>query len=72
MCRHLVYLGAPQPLSRLLLEPPHSLVHQSWAPREMRGGGTINADGFGVGWFRPAAPNRSGTGAARRCGAMPR
>jgi glutamine amidotransferase len=53
MCRHLVYLGAPQPLSRLLLEPPHSLVHQSWAPRDMRGGGTINADGFGVGWYPP-------------------
>jgi glutamine amidotransferase len=51
MCRHLVYLGTPQPLSRLLLEPPHSLAHQSWAPRDMRGGGTINADGFGVGWY---------------------
>jgi glutamine amidotransferase len=53
MCRHLAYLGPPQPLSRLLLEPAHSLAHQSWAPREMRGGGTINADGFGVGWFPP-------------------
>lgn len=51
MCRHLAYLGPPQPLSRLLFDPPHSLVHQSWAPREMRGSGTINADGFGVGWF---------------------
>jgi glutamine amidotransferase len=53
MCRHLVYLGAPQLLSRLLLEPSHSLAHQSWAPRDMRGGGTINADGFGVGWYPP-------------------
>jgi glutamine amidotransferase len=39
----------------LLLEPPHSLLHQSWAPRDMRGGGTINADGFGAGWYPPPA-----------------
>ncbi|MEU4240665.1 ergothioneine biosynthesis protein EgtC [Actinoplanes sp. NPDC026619] len=50
MCRHLAYLGPPVPLSRWLTDPPHSLVHQSWAPRDMRGGGTINADGFGVGF----------------------
>ncbi|MEV4136287.1 ergothioneine biosynthesis protein EgtC [Dactylosporangium sp. NPDC049742] len=51
MCRHLAYLGPPIPLSRLLFDPPHGLSHQSWAPRDMRGGGTINADGFGLGWF---------------------
>jgi glutamine amidotransferase len=51
VCRHLAYLGPPVPLSRLLFDAPHSLAHQSWAPRDMRGGGTINADGFGVGWF---------------------
>jgi gamma-glutamyl hercynylcysteine S-oxide hydrolase len=51
MCRHLAYLGPPVALSTLLLDPPHALVHQSWAPRDMRGGGTINADGFGVGWY---------------------
>jgi len=51
MCRHLAYLGPSQPLSRLLLEPPHALVRQAWAPRDMRGGGTINADGFGIGWY---------------------
>ncbi|MDG6101601.1 ergothioneine biosynthesis protein EgtC [Dactylosporangium aurantiacum] len=54
MCRHLVYLGPPAPLSRLLFDPPHGLEHQSWAPRDMRGGGTINADGFGLGWFPSA------------------
>jgi gamma-glutamyl hercynylcysteine S-oxide hydrolase len=53
MCRHLAYLGPPAPLARFLFDPPHSLVHQSWAPRDMRGGGTINADGFGAGWFGP-------------------
>jgi glutamine amidotransferase len=51
MCRHVAYLGPPRPLADLLITPPHSLVHQSWAPRQMRGGGTINADGFGVGWY---------------------
>ncbi len=55
MCRHLAYLGPPAPLSTLLFDPPHALVRQSWAPRDMRGGGTINADGFGVGWYPPGA-----------------
>lgn len=51
MCRHLAYLGPPILLAELLFTAPHALTHQSWAPRDMRGGGTINADGFGVGWF---------------------
>ncbi|MEU7949064.1 ergothioneine biosynthesis protein EgtC [Micromonospora taraxaci] len=51
MCRHLVYLGPSVTLAEVLFDPPHSLVRQSWAPRDMRGGGTINADGFGVGWY---------------------
>ncbi len=51
MCRHLGYLGPPIPLASLLFDPPHSLAHQSWAPKDMRGGGTINADGFGVAWY---------------------
>jgi gamma-glutamyl hercynylcysteine S-oxide hydrolase len=55
MCRHLAYLGPPLPLAAFLFDPPHSLVEQSFAPREMRGGGRINADGFGVGWYPPGA-----------------
>jgi glutamine amidotransferase len=55
VCRHLAYLGPPIPLADLLFTPPHSLVRQSWAPNDMRGGGTINADGFGVGWFPSTA-----------------
>ncbi|MEV6301807.1 ergothioneine biosynthesis protein EgtC [Actinoplanes sp. NPDC051861] len=55
MCRHLGYLGPPVPLKDLLLDPPHALVTQAWAPRDMRGGGTINADGFGVGWYPSAS-----------------
>ncbi|SDY66471.1 glutamine amidotransferase [Saccharopolyspora shandongensis] len=53
MCRHVGYLGPAVSLAELLLEPAHSLLEQTWAPNDMRGGGTINADGFGVGWYRP-------------------
>lgn len=56
MCRHIAYLGEPVPLAELLLTPAHSLLRQSWAPRDMRGGGTVNADGFGVGWYTESAP----------------
>lgn len=53
MCRHIGYLGPETPLSELILSGANSLLRQSWAPREMRGGGTINADGFGVAWADP-------------------
>ncbi|MFB9903929.1 ergothioneine biosynthesis protein EgtC [Allokutzneria oryzae] len=56
MCRHLGYLGGEILLSDLLLLPPRSLLRQSWAPEDMRGGGTINADGFGVGWYTATRP----------------
>ncbi|MEW2475241.1 MULTISPECIES: ergothioneine biosynthesis protein EgtC [Micromonospora] len=56
MCRHLVYLGPPVTLREVLFDPPYSLLRQSWAPRDMRGGGTINADGFGVGWYPGDGP----------------
>ncbi|MBF6330688.1 class II glutamine amidotransferase [Nocardia transvalensis] len=55
MCRHLGYLGAPVPIGGLLTRGEHSLRSQAWAPRDMRGGGAINADGFGVAWWNPAA-----------------
>ena len=51
MCRHLAYLGPPRPMAALVLDPSHSLLHQSYAPQDMRGGGTVNADGFGLGWY---------------------
>lgn len=55
MCRHLAYLGAPRSLQSLVVDPPHSLYEQSWAPTHQRHG-TVNVDGFGVGWYvdRPA------------------
>jgi glutamine amidotransferase len=52
MCRHLAYLGPPITLAALLYDPPHSLVRQSWAPAQQRHG-TVNADGYGVGWYAP-------------------
>jgi gamma-glutamyl hercynylcysteine S-oxide hydrolase len=56
VCRHLAYLGPPRPLAALVLEPEYGLLRQSYAPRDMRGGGTVNADGFGVGWYPPTRP----------------
>jgi dimethylhistidine N-methyltransferase/ergothioneine biosynthesis protein EgtC len=50
MCRHLVYLGEPATLAEVLTEPPRSLYRQSWAPT-LQHYGTVNADGFGVGWY---------------------
>ncbi|MCX2970785.1 MULTISPECIES: ergothioneine biosynthesis protein EgtC [Streptomyces] len=55
MCRHLAYVGPPVPLARLLTGVPHGLFEQSWAPRRQRYG-TVNADGFGVGWYPADGP----------------
>ncbi len=64
MCRHLAYLGPPATLAAVLSDPPYGLVRQSWAPRQQRHG-TVNVDGFGVGWYAdgdpvPARYRRSG------------
>jgi glutamine amidotransferase len=64
MCRHIAYLGAEVTLGSVLRTPPSALYHQSWAPRHQRYG-TVNADGFGVGWYAdgdpvPARYRRSG------------
>lgn len=50
MCRIAAYLGPEIPLKHFLSEPAHSLMVQSWAPREMKEA-KLNADGFGFGWF---------------------
>jgi glutamine amidotransferase len=52
MCRLLGYLGLPLTLDRLLYKPEHSLISQSYQPREMTSG-LLNADGFGAGWYHP-------------------
>lgn len=65
MCRHIAVLaGSAEPLGRRLVEPAHGLYRQAWAPRRQRHG-TVNADGFGVGWYAqgdpvPARYRRSG------------
>ncbi|WP_329569841.1 ergothioneine biosynthesis protein EgtC [Kitasatospora sp. NBC_01266] len=63
MCRHLAYLGVPVSPAEVLVEPPYGLYRQSWSPRLQRHG-TVNADGFGLGWYvegdpRPARYRRA-------------
>jgi gamma-glutamyl hercynylcysteine S-oxide hydrolase len=55
MCRHLAYVGPEVSLKSLLIDPPYGLYRQAWAPRMQRHG-TVNADGFGVGWYASGDP----------------
>ncbi|MFI1804847.1 ergothioneine biosynthesis protein EgtC [Streptomyces californicus] len=55
MCRHVAYVGEPVALGEVLLRPEYALVRQSWEPRMQRHG-TVNADGFGVGWYADGDP----------------
>ena len=67
MCRHLGYLGPAAAVGDILTRGTHSLRTQAWAPQDMRRGGTINADGFGVAWWAPAVvPPADGTGSTDR------
>jgi glutamine amidotransferase len=50
VCRHIAYLGQPRSLHDLLFAPDFGLDRQAWQPRRQRFG-TINVDGFGVGWW---------------------
>lgn len=50
MCRLLGYIGSPVSLEKLLYQPEHSLIVQSYKPQEMNSG-VVNADGFGIGWY---------------------
>jgi glutamine amidotransferase len=56
MCRHLAYLGPPVTLREAIIDPPLGLYRQAWAPRMMRGSGTMNIDGFGAGWYADGDP----------------
>ena len=49
MCRLVAHPDRRSPSRLLLVDPPHGLAHQAWAP-ERQVSGTVNADGFGVGW----------------------
>jgi len=55
MCRHFAYTGPPASLRSLLIDPPYGLYRQAWAPRMQRHG-TVNADGFGIGWYAAGDP----------------
>jgi len=57
MCRHLGWLGREVTLSSLMLDPPHGLRVQSYAPRRQKHG-LMNADGWGVGFFDGEVPRR--------------
>jgi gamma-glutamyl hercynylcysteine S-oxide hydrolase len=50
MCRHAGWLGPSRPVSWLVSQSEHGLLRQSYAPRLQRFG-TMNADGFGIGWY---------------------
>jgi glutamine amidotransferase len=50
VCRFVGWLGGARSLESLLLEPSFGLLRQSYAPRRQKHG-TVNADGFGVGWY---------------------
>jgi glutamine amidotransferase len=56
MCRHLAYLGPVTRLRSVIVDPPYGLSRQAWAPRRQRYG-TMNADGFGVGWYADGDPD---------------
>ena len=55
MCRHFAYVGDIISIRSALFDPPHSLVQQAWAPRRQRHG-TMNVDGFGIGWYADGDP----------------
>ena len=56
MCRHLAYLGPAATLRSVIIDPPHGLYQQAWAPQRQRHG-TVNADGFGIGWYAHGDPD---------------
>jgi glutamine amidotransferase len=50
MCRVTAWLGRPRTLEELIFGPAHGLAKQAYAPR-FQDHGTLNADGFGAGWY---------------------
>ncbi|NJL47600.1 MAG: ergothioneine biosynthesis protein EgtC [Leptolyngbyaceae cyanobacterium SM2_5_2] len=52
MCRLLAYAGPPIQLDRLIYAPEHSLIVQSYQPKEMEVA-ILNGDGVGLGWYHP-------------------
>ena len=59
MCRLTAYLGAPLEADALVFGGSHSLYEQSYLPQELIHG-SVNADGYGVVWYRDHTPVRVG------------
>ena len=60
MCRLTAYAGEPLSADSLVFGGTHSLLEQSYAPKELLQG-HVNADGYGVVWYRDAWPVRVGS-----------
>ncbi|NJL45544.1 MAG: ergothioneine biosynthesis protein EgtC [Leptolyngbyaceae cyanobacterium SM2_3_12] len=52
MCRLLAYVGPPIQLDQLIYAPEHSLITQSYQPKEMETA-ILNGDGVGLAWYHP-------------------
>lgn len=52
VCRHLAWLGASRTVADIVLAGKHGLLEQSYRPRRQLHG-TVNADGWGVGFYAP-------------------
>jgi glutamine amidotransferase len=59
MCRLTAYAGEPLAADVLVFGGTHSLLEQSYAPGELLQG-HVNADGYGVVWYRGTTPVRTG------------
>lgn len=59
MCRLTAYVGGPLAADTLVFGGTHSLLMQSYVPRELLDG-HVNADGYGIVWYRGATPVRIG------------
>ena len=56
MCRMAGYVGPALRVGEIVSAPPHSLLVQSYRPREMQSG-TVNADGYGAAmWLDDGRP----------------
>ncbi len=51
MCRHAAYIGPTSAVGPMMTDLEHSLLVQSYRPRELLGDLTVNADGFGLAWY---------------------
>ncbi|EDX86712.1 hypothetical protein S7335_4418 [Synechococcus sp. PCC 7335] len=58
MCRILGYLGPQISLDQLVLNPIHSMLVQSYQPKELKSA-VLNGDGFGLGWHGQTVDGRT-------------